>query len=67
MKIISKRKQIDNIEQLIEKETKATDENGRLTVEQKDKIEQLTKNIEVLDQGIQDIKNTGVKRRSKLY
>ena len=59
--IINKRKQIGDIEQLIEKETKATDENGRLTVEQKDKIEQLTKNIEELDQGIQDIKNTGVK------
>ena len=59
--IINKRKQISDIEQLIEKETKATDENGRLTVEQKDKIEQLTKNVEELDQGIQDIKNTGVK------
>ena len=35
--------------------------NGRLTLEQKDKIEQLTKNVEELDQSIRDIKDTGVK------
>ena len=61
LEIINKRKQIDNIEQQIEKEAKLKDENGRLTLEQKDKIEQLTKNVEELDQGIRDIKDTGVK------
>ena len=61
LEIINKRKQIDNIEQQIEKEAKLKDENGRLTLEQKDKIEQLTKNVEELDQSIRDIKDTGVK------
>ena len=59
--IINNRNLIETYEKDIQKLSKQTDENGQLSVQQKDTIEDLTKNIEELDRGIQDVKNTGVK------
>ena len=59
--IINNRKRIEELERDITREAKRRDEEGKLSQERQQKIEEFTQEIEELNTGIQEIKDKGVK------
>ena len=59
--IINSRKRIEELERDITQEAKRRDEEGKLSQERQEKIEEFTQEIEELNTGNQEIKDMGVK------